>query len=192
MGMRIAMKNVTIVLSLALVCGCSSRGVPSTDVDNEAVSSSHSIRGVVGVFAATLMASSACASMLEAEARVRTYTATLRSDGRINWSGTTLNPPARHTTISSGVFSDGALAFSIDIEREPQFDYFHGLWEEFGRGMFLNISGTGKGTDSGREVTGTFDGLFALYDPLDPPWPGILPTAHYCAAKDHQFRFVKH
>ena len=89
------------------------------------------------------------------------------------------------------MLSDNALSFSIDVERDPQSDDFHGLWEDFGSGMFLNVSGTGKGTASGGEVTGTFDGVFALYDPLDPPRPGSLRTAHYCQARDHEFRFVK-
>ena len=53
---------------------------------------------------------------------MRTYTATLRSDGRIDWSGTTLNLAARHTTISSGTLSEGALSFGIDDERNPQSD----------------------------------------------------------------------
>ena len=57
--------------------------------------------------------------------------------------------------------------------------------------MFLNISGKGSGVPRGPEITGTFDGIFALYDPLDPPQPGSLRPAHYCEAKDHQCRFVK-
>jgi len=84
-----------------------------------------------------------------------------------------------------------ALSFSIDIERDPQSDDFHGLWEDLGSGKALNISGKGSGVVRGAEVTGTFDGVFALYDPLDPPRPGTLFTAHYCKARDHQFRFVK-
>jgi hypothetical protein len=139
----------------------------------------------------TLTASATCASVLEPEARERTYTGTLRSDGTIDWSAHTLNPPSGHATISSGVLSDNALSFSIDVERDPQSDDFHGLWEDFGSGKVLNISGKGSGVVRGAEVTGTFDGLFALYDPLDPPQPGIFLTVHYCQAKDHQFRFVK-
>jgi len=56
-----------------------------------------------------------------------------------------------------------------------------GFWEDFGGGQFRNISGKGSGVVRGAEVTGTFDGVFALYDPLDPPQPGTLFTAHYCA-----------
>ena len=89
------------------------------------------------------------------------------------------------------MLSDDALSFSIDVERDPQSDDFHGLWEDLGSGKVLNISGKGSGVVRGSEVTGAFDGLFALYDPLDPPQPGILLTAHYCKARDHQFRFVK-
>jgi len=103
----------------------------------------------------------------------------------------TLNPPSGHATISSGVLSDNTFSFSIDVARDPQSDDFHGLWEDLGSGKVLNISGKGSGVVRGSEVTGTFDGLFALYDPLDPPQPGIFFTAHYCKARDHQFRFVK-
>ncbi len=145
---------------------------------------------VIAVYTATLTASATCAFALEPEARERTYTETLRSDGTIDWSGPTLNPPSGHATISSGVLSDNALSFSIDIERDPQSDDFHGLWEDLGSGKVLNISGKGSGVVRA-EVTGTFDGLFALYDPLDPPQPGTLFTAHCCTARDHQFRFVK-
>ena len=149
------------------------------------------VRDVVAIFTATLSASASCASALERNARERSYTATLRSDGRIAWSGSRLNPPFTRATISSGVVSDNAFSFSIDVERDPQSDDFHGLWEDFGSGKFLNISGKGSGVVRGAEVTGTFDGVFALYDPLNPPQPGTLFTAHYCAARDHQCRFVK-
>jgi hypothetical protein len=128
--------------------------------------------------------------VLEPEARERTYTATLRSDGTIDWSGPTLNPPSGHGTISSGVLSDDALSFSIDVERDPMSDDFNGLSEDFGSAKVLNISGRGSGVVRGDEVTGAFDGLFALYGPLDPPQPFRF-TAHYCSAGDHQFRFVK-
>jgi len=149
------------------------------------------VPAVVAVYSATLTASAACAFVLEPEARERTYTESLRSNGTIDWSGPTLNPPSGHATISSGVVSDNALSFSIDVERDPQSDDFHGLWEDFGSGRILNISGKGSGVVRGSEVTGTFDGLFALYDPLDPPQPGTVFTTHYCRAPDHQFRFVK-
>jgi hypothetical protein len=128
------------------------------------------------VYAATFTASSSCAFVLEPEARERTYTGTLRSDEIIQWSGPTLNPPSGHATISSGVLTDNALSFSIDLERDAQSDDFHGLWEDVGSGKILNISGKGSGVVRQTEVTGTFDGVFALYDPLDPPQPGILLT----------------
>jgi hypothetical protein len=82
------------------------------------------------------------------------------------------------------VLSDNTFSFSIDVARDPQSDDFHGLWEDLGSGKVLNISGKGSGVVRGSEVTGTFDGLFALYDPLDPPQPGIFFTAHYCKARD--------
>ena len=186
------MRMHTIVLSLALVCGCSSRVVePAGKAGNGTMSAVGSVRDAEAIFTATLIASAACALVLEPEARERTYTVTLRSDGSIDWSRPTLNPPSGHSTISSGALADNALSFSIDVERDLQSDDFHGLWEDFGSGKFLNISGRGSGAVRGSEITGTFDGLFAVYDPLDPPQPGTLFTAHYCPAKDHQFRFVK-
>jgi len=186
------MRMHTIVLSLTLVCGCSSRVVePTANAGSRNMSAGGTVRDAVAIFTATLIASAACASVLEPEARERTYTGTLRSDGTIDWSAPTLDPPSGHATVSSGVLSDNALSFSIDVERDPMSDDFHGLWEDFGSGKVLNIAGKGSGVVGGSEVTGTFDGLFALYDPLDPPQPGILFTPHYCKARDHQFRFVK-
>ena len=55
------MKDLLIVLSLALLCGCSSGGVQlTTDLDNEGISSD----GItVAIFGATLTASRASAAM---------------------------------------------------------------------------------------------------------------------------------
>jgi hypothetical protein len=193
------MRLTTIVLCLGLISGCASSPVEPTNGGHRTESTGGAtlpggggaVPDVIAVYAATLTASAACAFVLEPEARERTYTETLRSNGTIEWSGPTLSPPSGHATISSGSVSDTSLSFSIDVERDPQSDDFHGLWEDLGGGKILNISGKGSGAVRGAEVTGTFDGLFALYDPLDPPQPGILFTAHYCKARDHQFRFVK-
>jgi len=195
------MSLATIVIGLGFVCGCGSSPVGPTKGAHGAESNGGEIpprgsRGktvpaVIAVYTATFTASATCAFVLQPEARERTFTETLLSAGTIDWSGPTLNPPSGHATISSGVLSDDTLSFSIDVERDPQSDDFHGLWEDFDSGKFLNISGKGSGVVRGAEVTGTFDGVFALYDPLDPPQPGILFTTHYCAARDHQFRFVK-
>lgn len=193
------MRVATIVICLGFICGCGSGPVGPTKGGPRAESTDGttlpggggSVPAVRAVYTATFTASAACALVLEPEARERTYTATLRSDGMIDWSGPNLNPPSGHQTISSGVLSANSLSFSIDLERDPQSDDFHGLWEDFGSGKILNISGKGSGVVRGTEVAGAFDGLFALYDPLDPPQPGTLFTAHYCAARDHQFRLVK-
>jgi hypothetical protein len=192
------MRLSTIVIFLGLACGGGLSPVgPSTERRRGGSRGGETSRGgavapdTAAVYAATFTASSRCAPALEPEARERAYTETLRSDGTIDWSSPTLNPPSGHATISSGVLADNALSCSIDVERDPQSDDFHGLWEDFGSGKVLNISGKGSGVVRGSEVAGAFDGLFALYDPLDPPQPGILFTAHYCTARDHQFRFVK-
>jgi len=190
--------RLAIIVICLVVCACGSSPLGPTNGGHAAESTGGAtlpgggtVSEVIAVYTATLTASAACAFVLESEARSRTYTETLRSNGTVEWSGPSLNPPSGHATISSGVLSDDALSFSIDVERDPQSDDFHGLWEEFGSGKVLNISGKGSGVVRGSKVTGTFDGLFALYDPLDPPQPGILLTAHYCKARDHQFRFVK-
>jgi len=192
------MRLATIVIGLGFVCGCGSSPVGPTKGSHAPESTGGTTLpgggtapAVIAVYTATLTASAACAFVLEPEARKRTYTATLLSDGTIDWSAPTLDPPSGHATISSGVLSDNVLSFSIDVDRDSQSDDFHGLWEDFGSGKILNISGKGSGAVRGAEITGTFDGLFALYDPLDPPQPGILFTGHYCKARDHQFRFVK-
>jgi len=189
------MRLAFIAMCLTLSGGCGSPNVAgpsdrsarrSVPLPPVIIATAHGI-----VYTATLTASAACAFVLEPEARERIYTETLRSDGTMDWSAPSLDPPSGHATISSGVLSDDTLSFSIDVERDPQSDDFHGLWEDLGSGKVLNISGKGSGVVRGSEVTGTFDGLFALYDPLDPPQPGIFFTAHYCKARDHQFRFVK-
>jgi hypothetical protein len=191
------MRFATIVVGLGLLYGCGSSPVGPTNGGHGAENTGGAtlpgggaVPDVIAVYTATLTASATCAFVLNPEARERTYTATLRSDGTIDWSGPTLNPPSGHGTISSGVLSDDALSFSIDVERDPMSDDFNGLSEDFGSAKVLNISGRGSGVVRGDEVTGAFDGLFALYGPLDPPQPFRF-TAHYCSAGDHQFRFVK-
>src|SRR5262245_61120059 len=75
---------------------------------------------ITAVYAATLTSSESCGTNLPAEARERTYTATLLSDGKLAWTGPTLNPPSSHRPISSATLSDAAFVFSVDIERDPQ------------------------------------------------------------------------
>jgi hypothetical protein len=58
-----------------------------------------------------------------------------------------------HSTISSGVLSNNGLSFSIDDDRDPQSDDFHGLWEDFGSSKVLNISGKGSGVVPSRLPT---------------------------------------
>jgi hypothetical protein len=144
---------------------------------------------VTAVYLATLVASGSCASALPPAARERTYTATFLSDGRINWTGPTLNPPSGHRTISSATVADEVFAFSIDVDRDPMSDDFHGLWDTMDAGAFLNISGKATGSIRDREIKGTLDGLFAFYEPVANP--NVLIAGHYCRAADHRFRFIK-
>ena len=132
----------------------------------------------------TLRASPSCASALPLSARERTYSAALRPDLRLDWTGPTLNPPsAGNTTISRATIGEDAFSFSIDVHRDPQSDYFQGLWDDMGGGTVLTIAGKGSGTINDEEINGTMGGLFAFYD--------VWSIAHYCEATDHRFRFVK-
>jgi len=144
-----------------------------------------------GVYAATFIASGSCASELPAEAHGRSYTATLLENGTIQWTGPTLNPPPGHRPVSSGSLVGDTFSFSVDFDRDPQSDDFHGIWDDMGNGTFLNISGKGIGERHALEITGTFDGLFAFYEPVVPPQPSVLIVGHYCRAGDHRFTFVK-
>lgn len=141
----------------------------------------------IGVYLVTFEPSASCASALPGAAQKRTYTATLLSDGRIDWSAPTLNPPSWHRTISSGTFAEDVFSFSIDIDRDPQSDDFHGLWDEMGGGTFLNISGKGNGNVHDGENTGVLNGVFAFYEPD----PHRFRIGRYCSATDHRFRFVR-
>jgi hypothetical protein len=143
------------------------------------------------VYSATFTASASCASELPAPARKRTYAATLLPNGNIRWTGPTVNPPGGHATISTGRIDGGVFTFSIDIDRDPQSDAFHGIWDDMGGGTILNISGKGTGTVHGNEITGMLNGLIAFYEPVVPPQPGVLITGRYCQATDHAFRFVR-
>ena len=175
------MKTSLIVAAILSAAACGSTSVV-------APTSLPPRRGeVIGVYRATFAASTSCASALPAEARERSYTATLLSDGRIDWSGPTLNPPSGHRPISSGTFTQGVFSFNIDIDHDPQSDDFHGLWDEMGGGTILNISGKGNGTAHDGELAGVLNGVFAFHEPaLDPngSWIG-----RYCSASDHRFRF---
>ena len=68
------MKNLTVVLSLVLVCGCTSRVMEATaNAGSGTMLAVDTVRDVVAIFTATLSASAACASVLEPEARKRSY-----------------------------------------------------------------------------------------------------------------------
>jgi hypothetical protein len=109
------MRLAFIAMCLTLTGGCGSPNVagpsdrsarPSVPLPPVIIATAHGI-----VYTATLTASATCAFVLEPEARERTYTETLRSDGTIDWSGPTLNPPSGHATISSAVVSDTPCRF---------------------------------------------------------------------------------
>jgi hypothetical protein len=138
----------------------------------------------VASYLVTLTASSSCAEKLALPARERSYLATLFDDGRIEWAGPTLNPPRGHLPISSGRVDDAQkrFFFSIDVDRDPQSDDFHGLSDDLGNGTFLNISGKGEGDIDGGRITGTLAGMFAFFE---------LFVGHYCSATDHHFTFVQ-
>ena len=170
----------TILVFLGLIGGCA---------DSNPVRPTPALSPVLGVYTATFAASPACASALPSAARERTYTATLLSDGRIEWTGSTLRPPPGHRPISSGTFSEDVFSFSIDVERDPQSDDFHGIWDDMGGGTYLTISGKGSGTVDDGEITGLLKGMFAFYEPV--PNPNIVQVGHYCTAADHRFRLVK-
>jgi hypothetical protein len=144
-----------------------------------------------GVYTATFIASASCAAELPASARERSYTATLADDGSIQWTGPTLHSPPGHGVISAGSLVGDAFSFSVDVERDPLSDDFHGIWEDMEDGGFLNISGKGVGERHEQEINGTFDGLLAFYEPAAPPNPSVLIVGHYCHASDHRFTFVK-
>jgi hypothetical protein len=136
-----------------------------------------------GVYTATFTVSDSCASVLPPSVHERSYTATLLDTGTIQWTGPTLHPPASHRAISSGSLVGDTFSFSVDVDRDPLSDDFHGIWDDMGNGEVLNISGKGVGDRHDLEITGTFNGLYAFYEPDRTP--------HYCRAADHRFTFVK-
>ena len=142
---------------------------------------------MIGRYVATLAASASCASALPPTARERTYTAMLLSDGRIDWTGPALTPG--HRPMSWGTLVDGVFSFSIDNDRDPQSDDFHGLWDAIGGDTILNISGKGRGIVDGGEITGVLDGFFAFYGPAFNPTLEMVGS--YCRATDHRFTFVR-
>jgi hypothetical protein len=142
-----------------------------------------------GVYTATFAASPSCADTLPSAARERTYTATFFPDDRLEWTGPTVSQPPGHRQISSGTCSEDVFSFFLDVERDPQSDDFHGIWDVMGGGTFLNISGKGSGTVHDGEITGLLKGLFAFYEPVQNP--NVLVKGHYCMAADHRFRLVK-
>lgn len=81
--------------------------------------------------------------------------------------------------------SGDTFSFSIDVERDPQSDDFHGIWDVVENGTWLNIAGKGSGERSDTGMSGTFAGLFAFYG------LGLPGTGQYCSASDHSFRFMK-
>jgi hypothetical protein len=179
------------VLSLVCLLGIAGCDWPvSTLVPGAVPSTSSAGNNVVAAYAATVTASATCASDLPAQARERTYIATLLPGGNIRWTGPTLKPPPGHSPISQASIQGASFSLSIDVERDPQSDAFHGLWD-MGDGTFLNISGKGTGTVQGDEITGRLNGVISYYEPVTPPTPGILITGRYCQAADHTFRFVR-
>jgi hypothetical protein len=121
---------------------------------------------------------------LPESARRRQFTAMLKEDGTLDWQGSRLQFPPGHFPISSAILQGDQFSFNLDVERDPQSDDFHGLWEELGNGTFLTIAGRGSGTIRDGTVSGLLNGTFVFYDG---------PTAafgHYCRATDHRFTFT--
>jgi hypothetical protein len=187
-------RRAPLLLLLLSAAACDRRSTPSvlapTSSPTVPAPSPPNPRELVAVYVSTFTASASCASALPETAQERTYTATLFSDGAIQWTGPTLNPSPGHYPVSSGSLSGDVFSFSIDFDRDPQSDDFHGISDDIGGGTFLNISGKGTGAVREGEITGAFNGLLALYEPV--PDPNVLWIGHYCRAADHRFKFVKH
>jgi len=124
------MRLWVIVLATGVLAGC---GQPATSPSIAPQRSAPSVptqpnpsASPAATYLVTLSASSSCADKLPVAARHRTYTATLFSDGRIEWAAPTLNPPSGHWPISSGRVDEAQarFSFSIDVERDPQSDDF--------------------------------------------------------------------
>lgn len=195
----VSVTEITAVIPAALLKDARTAHVfvENIDVSNGSATSSRSngfpflVRtSGEGVYQATFVAATSCAAELPTSARERTYTATLLVDGSIQWTGPTLNPPQGHRPVSSGSLVGDVFAFSVDFERDPLSDDFHGIWDDMGNGTYLNISGKGIGERHDLEITGTLDGLFAYYETVAPPPAGRV-VGHYCRASDHRFTFVK-
>ena len=191
------MRLWTIVLATGVLAGCGQPATSPSIIPQRSAPSAPTepspSASPAATYLVTLTASSSCAEKLPLAARERSYTATLFTDGRIEWAAPTLNPPSGHRPSSSGRVdqAQARFSFSIDVERDPQSDDFHGLWDDLGEGTFLNISGNGIGTIDGRRTTGTLAGLFAFFEPVVPRNPSVLLVGHYCSASDHPFTFVQ-
>jgi hypothetical protein len=144
-------------------------------------SSSVRFRVMPASYLVTLRASASCAAALPLRAQERTYSAALRPDGRLGWTGPTLASGA----ISGATISEDAFSFYIEGYRDPASEYFFGLWDDMGPDTFLQISGKASGTVHDEEITGTMDGPFTFYE------PGRGTGWHSCEATDHPFRMVK-
>jgi hypothetical protein len=103
--------------------------------------------------------------------------------------GTNAAPATRPSPHLVGDTFGDVFSFSIDVERDPQSDDFHGIWDDMGGGTYLNILGNGSGTVDDGEITGLLKGVFAFYEPVRNP--NIVRTGLYCTAVDHRFRLVK-
>jgi hypothetical protein len=180
--------GIAALVALLTAAGCEHRPSTLTAPTGRSQPSqqptSQQPKQVVATYNATLTASPSCADRLPEAARERTYTATLYADGVIAWTGPTLHPPPGHATISSGTLSEQSFVFSIDVERDPQSDDFHGIWDDMGGTGILNISGKGHGTLEDAHIAGRLAGVFGF-------WEGPNTNGSYCSAPDHGFTFVK-
>ena len=175
------MRILSALTAVSLCVGCS-----DTNHLNPGPTSPSSVpavpSNVVATYSATFTASPSCAPSVSTNVMARSYSATLLTDGRIQWSAPTMHPPPGHSTVSNGSMSGDRFSFSLGLSHDIQSDAFNGIWDTLSASSSLTIEGKGDGMVQGTSITGAFDGPFVYYE-------GEQVTG--CFAADHRFTFMK-
>ena len=137
----------------------------------------------------TLNASSACTSILPADAATRSYLVT------IGQTGTALTVRFNSPAIPESFLQVTGRAVNRTLTLSLPFDdfyypfygiKFYAVLEALGPGGFLGISGAARGDRAGDVVTGSFDGEFAVY--RNENNGAVWNRDFSCSGGDHTFR----
>jgi hypothetical protein len=143
-----------------------------------------------GTWQFTVHASPSCGPELPAEARTRTYVATLAQAGS-NVSIYLTSGVFDEPVSLKGELTAQGLTLDLWVDKHTYLLPYYALVEVVEPGRFLGLAGTARGGPAGSGLAGTLDGEFSLYRGTAFYWANDTRLESSCQRTDHTFQLER-